>query len=146
MSDKRRTIDPELVEQLARDMFHALPKNFQDRLMHMDKERMPKRMKRELLETWLLGAVESPTYQKEVARALLEKPLEGLKHQVALIPKNVNIESEIKVQHTIVVPQMQTTEQWMEAQTVPTLDGGRAWKDEPGFEEAFAVKVLSDAD
>lgn len=143
MRESKRVVPRELVERLARDMVDALPRGLRDKLAHMDKDRMGKRQKENLVATYFLGGLESEVFREALAEAMLEDAMAFAKLQVGLVPKNVVTESDVRVMHTIVVPQMQTTAQWMEAQTVETVEGERVWKDELGM-ESFTGEVHAD--
>ena len=56
---------------MAMDMVDSLPKTMQDRLFHMDKDRMPKKVKQELFSTLLLSLMESQDYRKRFCQAAL---------------------------------------------------------------------------
>ena len=125
-----RKVDPDAAERLARAMVNSLPRNLRDRLESMDKERMGKKMKQDLFSTMVLGAMESEDFLMALAADALAKPMEFAKLQTALVPKNVTVEENVKVQHTIVVPAMQTVAEWMAARG----EVGGPVLDELGFE------------
>lgn len=137
---EKREVPREDVVALARGMVRSLPDKLRERLEHMDKDRMPKRMKQDLVASILLGAMEQPVFLEALAEDMLQNPIQMAKLQVALVPKNVTVESDVRVQHTIVVPETQTTAQWMEARGIT----GTETRDELGFEHV-TVEV-EDAD
>lgn len=114
---------------MAMDMVDSLPKTMQDRLFHMDKDRMPKKVKQELFSTLLLSLMESQDYRKRFCQAALEKPLEAAKLAVAVIPKTAEIQSDIRVQHAIVVPASVALEHWSKPEAERAIDT-LSWSDD----------------
>lgn len=136
---EKKKIDPDVLDQFVEDIVRSLPKNLKEKLEFADKEALSKKEAQNLAARVLLGMMESRVGIYAVAEAALQDPMALAKLQVALVPKNVQIEETKRVQHTIVVPEMQTVEQWMAARH---LTGTTT--DELGFEHVTVE--IEDAD
>lgn len=111
------------------DMVDSLPKHLQDRLFHMDKDRMPKKVKQELFATLLLSLMESPQYRARFCEEALARPLEAAKLAVAVIPKTAEIQGEFRVQHAIVVPATVALAHWEKTEEERAIDTV-SWSDD----------------
>lgn len=125
----RTRFDDQDVDDFVRDIAQALPQNLKDKIEFKDPKALSKKEAQNLAARVLLGMFESPVYVRELAKACLGNPMAAAKLQVALVPKNVTIEETHKVQHTIVVPAMQTVDEWMQARGI-----AGSTVDELGFE------------
>lgn len=82
---------------------------------------------KEMVTQVILSMMNSQEYRLELAKWALLKPLEVLKIMGAQLPKNVTLDGDLKVSHTIVVPSTTSHDDWNSAHQARRDLGGGDW-------------------
>jgi hypothetical protein len=83
--------------------------------------------KRKFAENAIFAVITSEAWRKEFSKWCLLKPFEAAKLMVAMMPKNIKVEGDIKHQHAIVVPSTTTAEEWNQAHEARKELGDGDW-------------------
>lgn len=114
---------------VALDMVSSLPPRLSERLFLVDKDALGKTQKQELFVSMMLGLMESPTFLRALGQAVVDKPLEAVKHMTTMIPKGVVVDGDVRVSHAIVVPAEVAISHWEKPKEDRVLDV-LAWTDD----------------
>lgn len=107
---------PENLEEKAleveRAMLGALTPKQKERLQHETPEAMSKKFRNDVHQALMMGSMGSHAFRLELAKAQLMKPLEATKQMGAFVPKQVEIDGEVRHHHAIVVPATLDNDAW----------------------------------
>lgn len=102
-------------ERVAEAMIAGLPDKAYLELKHLQGDSISLPRKKKLVENVLFSIMASPDYRQELARWALLKPLEVAKLHASMMPKNVQVDADVRHQHVIVVPTTTDASTWNEA-------------------------------
>ena len=102
---------PENLEVMQKELSSLMVKDLFDN-GYFDDKKPTLAVKRRMTEHILFSCVRYPGFREQLARHMLMKPFEAMKHMGALMPKNVKIEGDVNHRFSIVVPATATPEEW----------------------------------